>query len=134
VFDLAKNPWYYVAHYRHSTIIGYTVGHVEVCAPRRITDRDGFREMMDRVREVAATNSPPPIDDVILTGLTLLGGPDDRADSAEDVKARALAARVREVAEAWAALTESERSFIGGQLGHDALANALYNLTDMVAR
>lgn len=133
MFDLAKNPWYYVAHYRYPIATGYTVGQLEVCTQRRIADTTSFTDLMDELKKVAASHRPMPTGAVILTGLTLLGGPDDRADSAEDVKTRAITTQAYEVAQAWAALPGNQRSLIGGQLGHDALANALDDLTDMVA-
>lgn len=124
MIDLAENPWYYLAHYAH----GDVVGCIELDFQARLNTPTDIAIVRGKI---AQHNGVDP-GRVILTGLTLVSGPDDRDDTEEWRQTMAIHAEARQVAATWRALPLRERTFIGDQLGLTDLANDLDALVQVV--
>ena len=124
MINLDEKPWFYIAH----VLVGGQLGHLELAFERRLTTPDDIALLRVKVADTFRI----PLPGVVLTGLTLVSGPDDREDPEGYEQQRAIVNAAHEVVEAWAGVSRTHRTLIGDQMGFTDLANALDGLLQAV--
>lgn len=127
MIDLTDYPWFYLAHYEIPS--RNVVGHLQLAFEARLNTPNDIAIVCGKVSQGNGGIDPAL---VILTGLTLVSGPDDRDDTDEWRQTMVIYSQACRVAAAWAETTTSRRTFIGDRLDLTDLANALDALVQVV--
>jgi len=134
IINLDTHPWFYLVTYQYQNHTGMTYGHQPTATGVRITTPDDLDDLVRGITTHVDGNpdAAPRLGAIVLTGVTLISGPDDRDDTDEWRRTMAIYHEACAVAAAWAAIPRTERTFLGDQLRLTDFANTLDALVQVV--